>query len=61
MNAREYIGFGFLFTLYNGISQFVFNYEMNAFGMSLGIMIFGMFALIYENYIKEKRIKLMEE
>lgn len=49
MNGKEYIGFGTLFALYTGISQFIFNYPVNAFGMSLGVVLCGIFIVIYEN------------
>jgi len=49
MNGKEYIGFGTIFALYTGIFQFIFNDPVNAFGMSLGIVLCGIFIVIYEN------------
>lgn len=53
MKGWELLTIGIVYSLVTGVSEFVFNYKMNSFALSLGIVFGSITLLIIESMTEE--------
>jgi len=49
------ISYGLIFSIIGGISEFVFNYKINFFGVSIGMVICGLGYLLIEKIERRRK------